>query len=67
MILCFHFEFSIEYGKQATKNNKKIRYDFSNRFYNRLYIDAIVLNFGPGKLLKSRYDASLYKNWTPLM
>ena len=59
MILCFHFKFSIEYGKQATKNNKKIRYDFSNRFYDRSYIVIMVLNFGPGKLLKSRYGPSL--------
>ena len=24
MIFCFHYKFSIEYGKQATKNNKKV-------------------------------------------
>ena len=59
MILCFQFKFSTEYGKQVTKNNKRIRCDFSNRVYNRLYIVAMVLNFGPGKLLKSRYGSLL--------
>ena len=36
-----------------------MRYDFSNCLYDRLYIVAIVLNYGPRKLLKSRYGPSL--------
>ena len=43
---CFLSKFSIEYGKQETKNNKKRRNDFSN-FCNRLYIVAMVLNYRP--------------------
>ena len=29
MTVSFHFKFSIDYGKQETKNNKNIRYDLS--------------------------------------
>ena len=59
MTLCFHFKLSIEYA------SKKIRYDFSNCFYNRLYIVAMVLNYSPQKFLKSRYGPSLKKDRRP--
>ena len=45
MTFCFHHKFSIEYGKQETKNSKKIRYYFLNCFHNRLHIVTMELNY----------------------
>ena len=51
---CFRFIFSIKRGKQETKNNTKIRYDFSDCSHNRLRTVTVVLNYGTRKYLKSR-------------